>query len=92
MKTKTIEVSRWVNIYPEPQGLYLDTEKSAKMVASPRCLATIELKGSYEMEVPERTITITESELREALGSFVLMPSYQERVDSVIAKVFGGEE
>jgi len=98
VKTKTIEVSRWVNIYGEPvNGVSPHYLNKALALEATKCnsyplLATVELKGSYEIEVPDRAITITESELREALHRFVPMPSFQERVDSVITKVFGGEE
>ena len=92
---KTIKVSRWVNIYPEEQGKYMNTEKSAKDVASPRCLATIELKGEYEIEVPEKRISLSESELRGDIREIIKTHgtvTMENALNVYMSKLFGGDQ
>lgn len=94
-KTKTIKVSRWVNVYKKPINGINQTYKSIEEAAHASAfnnyilIETIELKGSYEVEIPERSITITEGELRAAMSDLSLLATVRKEV--LINDLFGGE-
>jgi len=93
MKTKTIEVSRWTCAVSEGEccGVFTCKENAENMIKKyfPKAML-VELKGSYEIEVPDRVITLTKSELSDLLCRH--MPSNQERINGILNTVFGGGE
>jgi len=94
MKTKTVEMTRWA--YLASDGTYYSTFGNKEYAISylAKCdpnAILVELKGSYEIEVPDRTITITESELIAKLTKS--SNSYIRKwKQAIFCELFGGDE
>jgi len=72
MANKTIEVSRWVNVYGRGNNFTYDCKEAALRNAGEGLIETVELKGSYEIEILEKSVTITESELERVIRTCIL--------------------